>query len=221
MVVFCDAMKVLVVSAMSLEAIMRRAIVVGAAATMIGTVAWLMAAGFEPSGREQGERVPPPLAGSTAIACNANEPGERLLIAGRVIDDAGAAVSNAAVIAYGTDASGLYNPRNSPTREPRLQATVHTDAEGRFQVLTVMPGPYPESDDPAHIHFDIKAAGFGVHYSAMWFKGDTRINEVTTARAKDWERRHPNDVTRVEEVVKDERGVKFVEHVITISKQNQ
>jgi protocatechuate 3,4-dioxygenase beta subunit len=143
------------------------------------------------------------------------------LIAGRVVDDAGAAVSGAAVIVYGTDAAGLYNPRNSPTREPRLQATVQTDAEGRFQVLTVMPGAYPDSDDPAHIHLDIKAAGFGVHYSAIWFKGDPRINDVTTARAKDWERRHPNDVTKVEKVVKDERGMKIVQHVITISKKNQ
>jgi len=32
----------------------------------------------------------------------------------------------------------------------------------------------------------------------------------------DWERRHPNDTTTVEEVVKDARGVTLVEHEIRL-----
>jgi protocatechuate 3,4-dioxygenase beta subunit len=161
-------------------------------------------------------RTPSPQAASTAIACNADEPGARLLIAGRVVDGADKPIAGAVVIAYNTDAAGLYNPRGVATRDPRIKATVTTDGAGRFQVLTVSPGPYPDSDDPAHVHFDVLAAGYRPTYSTIWFRGDPRITPVTTERVRAYAERNPHDTTTVVDVVQDERGIRLVRHDIVM-----
>ncbi|MCW5768796.1 MAG: carboxypeptidase regulatory-like domain-containing protein [Phycisphaeraceae bacterium] len=129
------------------------------------------------------ERVPPPEVGSTAIICHAAEPGRRLLVSGVVTDELGRPVRGATVTAYNTDASGLYNPRNSPTREPRISGEVKSDAEGRFQFLTVYPGPYPDIAEPAHVHFGATARRFKQAWATIWIEGDALI----TAERKAWE----------------------------------
>ena len=57
------------------------------------------------------------------------------------------------VYAYHTDASGLY--RRKPWGRPRLRGWVRTDAEGRYELHTIKPGPYPMRRNPAHIHMTI------------------------------------------------------------------
>ncbi|MBC7833933.1 MAG: carboxypeptidase regulatory-like domain-containing protein [Phycisphaerales bacterium] len=128
------------------------------------------------------DRVPPPAAGSTAIMCHADEPGHRLLIAGIVTDETGRPIRGASVGAYNTDASGLYNPPNAGTREPRISGTVITDAEGRFQVLTVYPGPYPGIAEPAHVHFGANAPAYAQAWATIWIEGDPLI----TAERRAW-----------------------------------
>lgn len=138
-----------------------------------------------------GERVPPPEGGSTAIICHASEPGRRLLVSGEVVDESGRPVRGATVSAYNTDAAGLYNPQNSPTREPRISGEVKSDGQGRFQFLTVYPGPYPEIAEPAHVHFGATARGFKQAYATIWIEGDPLI----TPERKAWEER--DEETRV------------------------
>ncbi|MBX3362184.1 MAG: carboxypeptidase regulatory-like domain-containing protein [Phycisphaeraceae bacterium] len=137
------------------------------------------------------ERVPPPEAGSTAIICHASEPGRRLLVSGVVVDESGRPVRGATVSAYNTDSSGLYNPRNSDTREPRISGEVKSDAQGRFQFLTVYPGPYPEIAEPAHVHFGARARRFKQAWATIWIEGDPLI----TAERKAWEEQ--DEETRV------------------------
>lgn len=137
------------------------------------------------------ERVPPPDAGSTAIICHAAEPGRRLLVAGTVVDESGRPVRGATVSAYNTDASGLYNPRDSETREPRISGEVKSDSEGRFQFLTVYPGPYPDIAEPAHVHFGATARRFKQAWATIWIEGDPLI----TAERKAWEER--DEETRI------------------------
>jgi protocatechuate 3,4-dioxygenase beta subunit len=128
-------------------------------------------------------RRPPPSVGSTAIACHADEAGKRLLIEGVVRDATGRPVEGATVTAYNADATGLYNPANSETRVPRVHAKVTTDAQGRFQVLTVFPGPYPSGDEPAHVHFDAVAPTYKLSYATIWFEGDRLITPQKRAWA--------------------------------------
>lgn len=169
-------------------------------------------------GHSAGERVAPPEPASTAIACNAAEPGERLLISGRVLNDSRQPIVGAMVVAYNTDAAGLYNPRDAGTPAPRIQAGVTTDRDGRFQVLTVFPGAYPDSDDPAHVHFDVLAAGYRKTYSTIWFKGDPRITPAVEERMRESMRRNPDDTTTAVDVVQDGRGVKIVDHQIILGR---
>lgn len=169
----------------------------------IGIVVALGAARFS----EPPTRVPPPDFDSTAIACNAGEAGERLLVSGRVMDAAGIPIARATVTLYNTDAAGHYNPPNSPTRVPRIQATVRSDREGRFQILTVMPGAYPNSDDPRHIHVTTTAEGYELTWSTIWFEGDPRLTAKLRAEGS------KDHITQIATPTRD-KGVAMIEHEV-------
>ena len=138
-----------------------------------------------------------------------------MLIAGRVADQRGRGIEGAVVIAYNADAHGLYNPPDSPTRVPRIRATVSTDADGRFQVLTVRPAPYPDHSEPAHLHFEIHAAGFRRQYSTLWFDGDPLITDARRNAAEQHFAEHPEDATAI---VRTESlaGLDLVRHTIEL-----
>lgn len=71
-----------------------------------------------------------PNAPSSVVVAGADEPGERLVVTGRVIDGANP-VAGASVYVFHTDASGVYAPGLSgPDAEldPRLHGALRTDA---------------------------------------------------------------------------------------------
>ena len=107
--------------------------------------------------------------------CEANEPGDRLVFGGRVLDYRGQPLSKAAVVAYNTDVGGLYNPPDSATRVPRIRGVAITDDAGRFRFKTIRPGAYPGQDIPAHIHMTVVAPAHRVRYLDYWFEGDPLI----------------------------------------------
>jgi protocatechuate 3,4-dioxygenase beta subunit len=161
-------------------------------------------------------RVPPPAAGSTAIICNANEAGERLLIDGIVVNASGEPIAGAKVGAFNADAQGLYNPPNSGTREPRIQGEVRTGPDGRFQFVTVRPGPYPGGDEPGHVHLTVTADGFQLKYQTFWLEGDPLITEARLKRAHEYENRNPHDISVIARPNRD-RGVLMVEQRIVLN----
>ncbi len=59
--------------------------------------------------------------------CTADEPGEKLQVYGRVLDEHGKPLQKASVIAYSTDMTGLYVPRGSRSRTPRISAVAVTN----------------------------------------------------------------------------------------------
>ena len=122
-----------------------------------------------------------PYEGITVPLISEQEPGERLVFGGRVLDMNGRPLPGAAVIAYNADAQGLYNPPNSPTRMPRIRATAVTDDLGRFRFLTVRPAPYPDRSQPAHIHLLVAAPAHDVRHLEYWFHDDPLI---TAARRR-------------------------------------
>lgn len=111
--------------------------------------------------------------------CDRDEPGERLEVYGRVRDEHGQPLARASVIAYATDRQGLYVPAGSARKQrlPRLRAVAVTDDDGFYRFATVKPGPYPHSDDPAHVHLHIDAAVHAHTYRTLWFEGDPRITD--------------------------------------------
>ena len=107
--------------------------------------------------------------------CPDDEPGERLEFYGRVLDEQGSPLPKASVIAYNTDAAGLYVPRGSAGRTPRISGVAVTNADGWYRFRTVRPGGYPNSDDPQHIHLHIDAAVHRHTYRTLWFEDDPRV----------------------------------------------
>jgi protocatechuate 3,4-dioxygenase alpha subunit len=78
-----------------------------------------------------------------------NRAGERIAIEGRVLDGDGAPVPDALIELWQANAAGRYaHPDDRQTDKPldpnfRGFGRVATDAEGRFRVTTIRPGPVP------------------------------------------------------------------------------
>jgi protocatechuate 3,4-dioxygenase beta subunit len=113
-----------------------------------------------------------------------NESGERLYFGGRILDYEGQALSEAAVVAYHTDATGVYNPPNAESRVPRLRAVAITDEAGMFCFSSILPTAYPGTDEPAHIHLEITAPAHSLRYVAYWFDNDPLVTEEQRTRAE-------------------------------------
>jgi len=91
--------------------------------------------------------------------------GERIVVAGRVMDEDGRGVPNAMVEIWQANAAGRY--RHSRDNHPAPldpnflgAGRVLTDSEGNYRFLTIKPGAYPWRNHhnawrPAHIHFSL------------------------------------------------------------------
>ena len=88
-----------------------------------------------------------------------SEPGQRLIITGRVLGADGQP-RRVQLYAYHTDAKGLYRLDGSFKGEPRLRGTLVTAADGSYEIDTIKPAPYPNRIIPAHIHIHLRGPGF-------------------------------------------------------------
>jgi protocatechuate 3,4-dioxygenase beta subunit len=112
------------------------------------------------------------------------EPGTPLHVEGRIVG-AGGPVANAALYVYQTDAKGIYsNPDHDDNTRPRLKTRFKTDAQGRFAFETIMPGQYPRSGPPAHIHVEVTPPGQAVEKFEVVFDGDSRMTDGIRADAR-------------------------------------
>ena len=142
------------------------------------------------------------------------EPGERLIVTGRVFSSDGKTpLAGASVYVYHTDMKGLYAPDTNDSRNPRLRGYMRTDAEGRYEYSTIKPGPYPNNRIPAHIHYVVNAAGHKERIFEIVFEGDPNIdNKIRADAAKEWSpfsirplTRGPQGVLRCDQDVKMQR----------------
>lgn len=119
------------------------------------------------------------------------EPGDRLIVTGKVKSDAGREISGAIIYAFQTDATGYYS-RNSGMNEgnPRLFAYIKSGHDGGFEFETIRPAGYPappgrENEQnlaPQHIHLQVTAAGFDFKNFEFVFADDPRM----TPYWRDW-----------------------------------
>ena len=124
---------------------------------------------------------------SIAMAAK-QEPGERLIVAGRVFDSDGVTpVPAASLYVYHTDVKGYYTPGTNDNRNPRLRGYMRTDAQGRYEFSTIKPGSYPNNSVPAHIHYIVTAAGYNERVFEIVFEGDPFLNDrVRREAANEW-----------------------------------
>ncbi len=109
---------------------------------------------------------------SSIVVAGPDEPGERLVVTGRVIDGT-TPVVGASVYVFHTDAKGVYAPDLSgPDAEldPRLYGALRTDAEGRYRYETIRPASY--DNNAAHVHYVVVASGYKPRIFDLWFQDD-------------------------------------------------
>jgi protocatechuate 3,4-dioxygenase beta subunit len=109
--------------------------------------------------------------------------GERIVVAGRVLDEDGAPVRDSLVEVWQCNAAGRYHhakDQHDAPLDPNFQGfgKLLTDAQGNYRFVTIKPAPYPWGNHrsawrPAHIHFSL----FGNAYAQrlitqMYFPGD-------------------------------------------------
>lgn len=114
-----------------------------------------------------------------------NEPGERLTITGTLYrEDGKTPYPGITMYAYQTDAKGYYskdgNEKGIQKWHGRLHGWCRTDKNGRYEIRTIRPAPYPDGRIPAHIHAAIKEPGNDKPYyiTDFVFKDDKFITSA-------------------------------------------
>jgi protocatechuate 3,4-dioxygenase beta subunit len=110
------------------------------------------------------------------------EKGTPLYVEGRIL---GLTRGGAALYVYQTDANGIYsNAERDDNTKPRLKARFTTRPDGSFAFRTIMPGQYPRSGPPAHIHLEVTPPGQAMEQFEVVFEGDSRLTDQIRAAAK-------------------------------------
>jgi len=97
----------------------------------------------------------------------ADMPGERLVITGRVLSPDGQPVAGALLDFWQADDSGAYDNGGYG-----LRGHQYTDANGQYTLTTVVPGLYPGRT--RHIHVKIQAPNGPVLTTQLYFPGEAR-----------------------------------------------
>jgi protocatechuate 3,4-dioxygenase, beta subunit len=109
--------------------------------------------------------------------------GERITVSGRLLDLDGRPIRDSLVEIWQCNAAGRYRHRWDDWAAPLDRnfggaGRTVTDAEGRYEFLTIKPGPYPWGNHPnawrpAHIHFSLMGRSFEQRLvTQMYFPGD-------------------------------------------------
>jgi len=109
--------------------------------------------------------------------------GERIIVAGRVTDEADRPVAHTVIELWQANASGRYHHVRDAHDAPldpnfRGAGRVFTDGDGRYRFVSIKPGAYPWRNHPnawrpQHIHFSLFGASWGSRLvTQMYFPGD-------------------------------------------------
>jgi protocatechuate 3,4-dioxygenase beta subunit len=126
--------------------------------------------------------APADLSYKTQIA-QEEEPGERIFLYGKIYEEDGKTpASGILVYAYHTNIEGIYEKKGNETgngrRHGHLRGWMLTNDQGSYAMSTTKPAPYPNLNEPAHVHITLS----GTHLEEYWipstfFEGDSLINQ--------------------------------------------
>jgi protocatechuate 3,4-dioxygenase beta subunit len=128
--------------------------------------------------------------------------GERIVVAGRVLDDNGRPVPHTLIEIWQCNAAGRYLHRtdqHAAPLDPNFSGAgrTRTDANGNYRFVTIKPGAYPWKNHPnawrpRHIHFSLFGTAFATRLvTQMYFPGDPLIpfdpilNSIPSERARE------------------------------------
>jgi protocatechuate 3,4-dioxygenase, beta subunit len=127
--------------------------------------------------------------------------GERIHVAGRVLDEGGRAVPHTLIEIWQCNAAGRYRhpgDQHAAPLDPNFSGVGHlvTDEAGRYQLRTIKPGAYPWRNHdnawrPAHIHFSLFGPAWSTRLvTQMYFPNDPLlafdpiVNSIPDAAAR-------------------------------------
>jgi len=104
-----------------------------------------------------------------AVLAGPKTKGTLLVITGRVLDIRCKAIANAELEVWQADHKGDYDNTGF-----RFRGTMISDAKGRYQLQSIIPGRYLNGRQyrPAHIHVKVNAIGFRSLTTQLYFEGD-------------------------------------------------
>jgi protocatechuate 3,4-dioxygenase beta subunit len=120
-----------------------------------------------------------------------DEPGERIILKGRVFEPDGVTPAGDVLLyAYHTDITGIYRKDGGETgngrRHGALRGWLRTDDQGRYEIRTIKPGTYPSRSEPAHVHITLTPPARPEQWAdSTLFEGDTLISDEERARDED------------------------------------
>ncbi|MFJ3482070.1 catechol 1,2-dioxygenase [Pseudomonas sp. NPDC090202] len=121
------------------------------------------------------------------------DPGTVLFMQGRVLDSAGKPLAGAIVDVWHANTQGNYSYFDSSQSAFNLRRRIETDADGRYQLRSIVPSGYGCPPDgptqqlldaigrhgqrPAHIHFFISAPGYRHLTTQINLAGDQYLHD--------------------------------------------
>jgi protocatechuate 3,4-dioxygenase beta subunit len=130
-------------------------------------------------------RIPvQPRDGDLTKQCAGAPHGQRIVLAGRVLDGAGHPVSNVLLELWQANASGTYRDVTDPMEQPLDpnfigRGRALSDSQGHYRFVTVKPAAYPGPAGsgipyrPAHIHVSVTGPDFRLRViTQCYFEGD-------------------------------------------------
>ena len=113
--------------------------------------------------------------------------GERIVVAGRVLDEDGRPLPNTLLEVWQANAAGRYihkNDQHDAPLDPNFRGSGRcvTDADGRYRFYSIKPGAYPWGNHPNgwrpnHIHFSLFGPSFVTRLvTQMYFPGDPLLD---------------------------------------------
>lgn len=115
--------------------------------------------------------------------CDLDEPGEPLVISGRVIAaDTCQPLTEAVVDVWQANAAGRYDNDSSRFH---LRGKTKTGEDGRYSFETILPANYGDGgfQRAKHIHYIVSRAGYESQITECYFEGDPHIKTDSLAKS--------------------------------------
>ncbi|MFD0752180.1 intradiol ring-cleavage dioxygenase [Mucilaginibacter calamicampi] len=117
---------------------------------------------------------------NTAYLPDWNEDMHKMIVEGYLFKKDGITpAAGVTLYIYHTDSKGRYSPapnQKLALRHGHIRGWIKTAADGFYRFYTCLPAPYPEHNEPAHIHPVVKEADTNEYYIDEYiFEGDALL----------------------------------------------